>query len=154
MLAEESFLSKHFLSCFLFNLERKQFGGSEEKTLDPYHFFPPLLPTKTSTKNIISLLLFFLFLLIYFPIPLPTKQILRNSFKRTLKQCKQFTQKYYNYLQIKFSFPEIYHLLRQWRLQEFCPGYSYFTLKKFRVFQDILVNTGQNSRFGRHEVCA
>ena len=21
----------------------------------------------------------------------------------------------------------------QWRLQEFCPGYSYFTLKKFRV---------------------
>ena len=24
----------------------------------------------------------------------------------------------------------------------------------FRVFQDISVNTGQNSRFGQHEICA
>ena len=48
---------------------------------------------------------YFYFYFYFFPIPLPTKQTLRNS--RTLKQCKQFTQKYYNHLQIKFSSPEI-----------------------------------------------
>ena len=41
----------------------------------------------------------------------------------------------------------------QWRLQEFCPGCSHSTLKKFRVFWDVSVNTGRNSRFGRNEVC-
>ena len=36
----------------------------------------------------------------------------------------------------------------QWQFQEFCPGCSYSTLKKFRVFRDVSVNTGRNSRFG------
>ena len=48
----------------------------------------------------------------------------------------------------------------QWRFQEFCPGCSYFTLKKFqvifglfRMFRNISVNTGRNSRWCMSRGC-
>ena len=70
-------------------------------------FFLPSFPTKTSKALSLHFSRYFYFYFYFFPISLPTKHTLRNSFKRTLKQCKQFTQKYYNHLQIKFSSPEI-----------------------------------------------